>query len=137
MGEIANEGTLILDDFQAALMTFEPATEGQKARYVETLAAFNDLVQKRRLRIDAVEGSLSGTMWWVIWIGAAISIGVAYFFHIEDVKLHAVMIALMAGFLGIVLFMIVINDRPFAGSVSIGSESYQLVVDTLMNVSKE
>jgi len=42
------------------------------------------------------------------------------------------MIALMAGFLGIVLFMIVVNDRPFAGHYSAQPASYQLVLDTLM-----
>ena len=52
-------------------------------------------------------------MWAVIWVGAVISIGVAYLYRIEDGRLHSILIALMAGFLGVVLFMIVINDRPF------------------------
>ena len=127
-----NASTLVLDRLQAALMSFEPASTGEQARYAETLSAFNHLVQQRRLRIDAVRGSLSPVMWGVIWIGAAISIGVGYFFYFEDVWLHAIMIALIAGFLGIVLFMIVVNDRPFAGHLSTQPDSYQLVLDTLM-----
>jgi hypothetical protein len=42
------------------------------------------------------------------------------------------MIALIAGFLGIVLFMIAINDRPFVGQYSVSPDSYQLILDTLM-----
>ena len=79
-----------------------------------------------------MQGGLSPVMWSVIWIGAAISIGVGYFFYFEDTRLHAIMIALMAGFLGIVLFMIVINDRPFVGDFSLSPGSYQLILDTLM-----
>ena len=131
-GQATNAGTLILDRFQATLMSFEPTSAGAQARYAETLSAFSLLVQQRRLRIDAVQGGLSLIMWGVIWIGAAISIGVGYFFYFEDIKLHAVMIALMAGFLGIVLFMIVINDRPFFGQSSARPDSYQLILDTLM-----
>lgn len=125
-------GTLLLDRFQNTLMSFEPASVGEQARYAETLSAFNNLVWQRRLRIDAVQGGLSPVMWGVIIIGAAISIGVGYFFYFEDFRLHAIMIALIAGFLSIVLFMLVINDRPFVGDFSVSPASYQLVLDTLM-----
>ena len=130
--QTSNAGTLILDQIQANLTSFEPVSVSEQERYAAALAAFNNLVQQRRLRIDAVQGGLSPVMWSVIWIGAAISIGVGYFFYFEDIRLHAIMIALMAGFLGIVLFMIVINDRPFVGDFSLTPDSYQLILDTLM-----
>ena len=130
--QTSNAGTLIVDQLQATLMSFEPTSAGEQARYTETLREFSHFVQQRRLRIDAVQGGLSAIMWSVIWIGAAISIGVGYFFYFEDITLHAIMIALIAGFLGIVLFMIVINDRPFVGQYSVSPDSYQLILDTLM-----
>jgi len=40
----------------------------------------------------------------VIWIGAAVSIGVPYFYKIEGQKLHAIIVGLMA-----------VDDRPFSG----------------------
>ena len=135
-GRILDGGTLILDDFQSTLYTFEPTTAGQGALHNETLSAYNKLIEYRRLRIDAVGGGLSGVMWWVIWIGAAISIGVAYVYKIEDPKIHVALVALMAGFLGIVLFMIVINDKPFYGHVSISSDPYRLILEKLMDVSR-
>src|SRR5262245_11852953 len=121
-----------IDRFQTTLMSFEPTSAGEQARYAETLSAFNDFAKQRRLRLIAVQGGLSPIMWSVIWIGAAISIGVGYFFYIQDIRMHAILIALIAGFLGIVLFMIVINDRPFAGQDSVKPDAYQLVLDTLM-----
>jgi hypothetical protein len=72
-------------------------------------------------------------MWAVIWIGAVISIGVAYFFRIADPKLHALLVSLMAGFLAIVIFMIVINDKPFYGYVSVPSDAYKLVLDRVID----
>jgi len=133
-GKILDGGTEILNDFQAKLFAYEPATAGQAQMYGEALRAFNNLAEARRLRLHAVTGGLSGTMWAVIWIGAVISIGVAYLFNIQDPKMHALLIALMAGYLAIVLFMIVINDKPFYGSVNVSPEPYQMLLDRLYTV---
>ncbi len=135
-GQIVNSGTLILDEFQDHLHSFQPENVSQSALHGETLGAYNDLIEYRRLRVDAVGGGLSDVMWAVIWVGAAISIGIAYFFNIPDIKLHAILIALMGGFLAMVLFMIIINDKPFYGFVSISSDPYKLILDRVIDVSK-
>jgi uncharacterized protein DUF4239 len=133
-GQAINNGTLILDDFQHKLNSFQPANVSQSTLHGETLRAYNTLIEYRRLRVDAVSGSLSNVMWAVIWVGAAISIGIAYFFNIPDIKLHAILVALMGGFLAMVLFMIIINDKPFYGYVSISSDPYKLILERLMHV---
>lgn len=135
-GQIPEGGPKILDDFQARLYSFEPANQSQIALHGETLSAYNKLIEYRRLRIDAVDSGLSSVMWSVIWVGAIISIGVAYFFKIEDWRVHAIMVGLMAGFLAMVLFMIIINDRPFYGYVSISSDPYKLILDRLIDLPK-
>jgi len=126
-------GTIIMDDLQARLYTFEPATPGQVALHAETIKAFNSLIENRNLRVDAVNGGLSPQMWAVIWIGAIISIGVAYFFRIPDLKLHAILVGLIAGFLAMVLFLIIINDKPFYGYVSVTSEPYELILNRVID----
>ena len=135
-GQIVNSGTLILDDFQHQLHSFNPENTSQSILHGETLRAYNSLIEYRRLRVDAVGGGLSNIMWSVIWVGAAISIGIAYFFNIPDMKLHVILVALMGGFLAMVLFMIIINDRPFYGFVSVSSDPYKLILERLIDVSK-
>ena len=135
-GQAIDRGAKILNDFQAMLFTFQPANASQSALHSETLKAYNNLLEYRRLRIDAVGGGLSTVMWSVIWVGAAISIGIAYFFNIQDFKLHAILIILMGGFLAMVLFMIVINDRPFYGYVRISSDPYKLILERVINVAR-
>ena len=135
-GQMVNTGTLILDDFQHKLHAFQPANISQSTLHGETLRAYNTLIEYRRLRIDAVGGGLSNLMWAVIWVGAAISIGIAYFFNIPDIKLHAILVALMGGFLAMVLFMIIINDKPFYRFGSVSSAPYKLILERLIDVSK-
>ncbi len=135
-GQTLVTGVRLIDEFQEKLFSFQPTNVGQEALYRETLGAFNRLIEYRRLRIDAVGGGLSMVMWAVIWVGALISVGVAYFFNIPDVKLHVILVSLMSGFLAMVLFMIVINDKPFYGPSSISPDPYRLIVEHLMDVSK-
>src|ERR1044071_10494324 len=70
-GQAIDNGSKILNDFQAMLFTFQPANESQSALHSESLRAYNNLLEYRRLRIDAVGGGLSTVMWSVIWVGAA------------------------------------------------------------------
>ncbi len=128
--------TKIMDDLQEKLYTFEPATPGQTALHSETLKAFNSLIEARNLRIDAVDGGLSPEMWAVIWIGAIISISVAYFFRIPDLKLHTILVGLIAGFLAMVLFLIIVNDKPFYGYISVSPEPYQLILNRVIDAPR-
>jgi hypothetical protein len=134
-GQKLDGGKKIMDQFQSRLYTFEPGTPSQVALHNETLKAYNSLIEQRNLRIDAVDSGLSGAMWAVIWVGASISIGIAYFYKIADPKLHAILVMLMGGFLSMVLFMIVMNDHPFFGHESISSEPYKLILDRVIDES--
>ena len=135
-GQYVTGGAKILDEFQAKLYSFESSNNSQAALHIESLRAYNTLLDYRRLRIDAVGGGLSTVMWAVIWVGAIISIGVAYFYNIPDLKLHAILVTLMGGFLAMVLFMIMINDKPFYGYHSITSDPYKLIIENVIDISK-
>jgi hypothetical protein len=129
--EIGPEDAGHITEIRRIMGVTEPATDGEKVRYSAAVQALNRLVEQRRLRIDANDTRIAGVMWSVILIGAAISIGIAYLFRIEDARLHGAIVTLMSAFLGLVLFMIVINDRPFLGSGLIQSSSYEFVAKAM------
>jgi Protein of unknown function (DUF4239) len=131
-GKIPTAGLEYMGRFQAVLVKFEPATEGQKILHAETLRAYNQLIQSRRMRLDAVGTGLPGVMWAVIVIGAFISLSASFFFKVEDARLHIIEVLLLAVFIGLVIFMILALDRPFRGDLGIRADPYQLVYDQLM-----
>ena len=59
--------------FQVKLQTFEPKTKGQEMLHLETLRAFDDLVQKRALKLDTVTSHLARPMWDFVILGAVLS----------------------------------------------------------------
>ena len=131
-GKIPTAGLEYMSRFQTVLVQFEPATEGQKILHAETLRAYNQLIQSRRMRLDAVGTGLPGVMWAVIVIGAFISLSASFFFKVEDARLHIIEVLLLAVFIGLVIFMILALDRPFRGDLGIRADPYQLVYDQLM-----
>jgi hypothetical protein len=78
-GKIPAGGVELMNKFQTTMISFEPATEGQKILHAEAMRAYNNLIQARRLRLDAVGTGLPGVMWAVILVGAIIGLGFTFF----------------------------------------------------------
>ena len=131
-GQVPRGGVDCINRFQATLTAFEPTTEGQKILHAEALRAFNNLIEARRLRLDAARTRLPGMLWFVIVAGALISLSSAFFFKVEDIRLHGVLVILLATFIGLVIFMVFALDRPFHGDLGLQPEPYQLIYDQLM-----
>ena len=131
-GEVPRAGVEKVNDVEAKLITFEPASEGQKLLHAETLRAYTELIEARRLRLDAVLTGLPGALWLVIVIGALVSLSSTFFFPVQDALLQRIQVVLLAIFIGMIIFIIFALDRPFRGDLGLHPDSYQLIFDQLM-----
>jgi len=128
-GEIPQQGVEWMDRLQTQLFAFEPATESQKFIHTETLRAYNHLIQQRRQRLDSVHAGLPMVLWWVLLPGAMACIALCLLLQVNNTRFEALLIIGVAGFLAMVLFMIIALDRPLCGDMAIGPDSYQLIYD--------
>jgi hypothetical protein len=131
-GRTPAAGVEWMDRFLGQLLVFEPTTESQKLLHAETLSAFNRMYEARRQRLDAVKSGLPGVMWLVLLPGAMGCLLICMFFPVEDRRFQAILVAGLAGFVAMVLFVIISLDRPFQGPMAIPADSYQLIYDQLM-----
>ena len=131
-GQIPNDNVEVMNRLQGMLAKFEPATEGQKIVHAETLRTYDQLIQARRLRLDAVEVRLPGVLWFIIVAGALLSLSPVFFFKIEDPRVQGIQVVMLASFIGLVILIILAFDRPFRGELGLRPDSYQLVYDHLM-----
>ena len=115
------------DRFRELLRAFEPATENQKVLFGETLRKFDQMIEVRRLRIDTLGTHLSGILWFIIIMGALISLSSSFFFKVEDLRVHGIQVVLLATFMGLIIVMIFALDHPFRGDLGIGPDSYQII----------
>jgi hypothetical protein len=71
-------------------------------------------------------------MWLVIGAGALLSLSAAFFFKVQDVRLHGIMVVLLATFMGLIIFMILALDRPYRGELGVRPDAYQIIYDQLI-----
>jgi len=131
-GQVPRGGVEKVNAFEAKLVSFEPATEGQKLLHAETLRGYSQLIEARRLRLDAVLTGLPGALWFVIVFGALVSLSSTFFFRVEDPFVQKVQVVLLAIFIGMIIFIIFALDRPFRGDLGLQPEPYELIYDQLM-----
>jgi hypothetical protein len=130
LGEVPEGGAALITDIQAALGSYEPTTMGMQAVHAEALDTFRDMVELRRLRLDAVGGHLSVAMWTFVLVGAAIAIGACYLFVVGDARLHLALVCLLATIIGMVVGLILAYDSPFVGDLAVSADSFRLVLDS-------
>jgi hypothetical protein len=68
-------------------------------------------------------------MWFVLLPGAVGCIVLCLSFHVENGYFQAIPLVGLAGFLAMVLFVIIALDRPFVGDMGITAESYALIFE--------
>ncbi|CCH02253.1 hypothetical protein FAES_4253 [Fibrella aestuarina BUZ 2] len=132
-GAISLKETSRLDEFQDAFLNGESQAESRAMLHAEALRAFNQMIELRRQRLDSIKGNVPGVLWSVVLIGALATITFSFFFLITNFSLHATMTGILAGMIGLLIFLLVVLDHPYWGEVSVTPEAYESVYTTLMD----
>jgi hypothetical protein len=122
----------LLNQFYRELLTFEPATKAQDHLLSDTLQELNRLLERRRQRINSVSTGLPATLYHVVFIGAMLNVWLCCFFSIDSLRLHLVLVAILAAFIGLVLFLIVAMDNPFRGDFSVAPDPFSNLLNGMM-----
>ena len=89
------------------------------------LSAKSDVVLDRSKRLFAATDKIP----WVMWLGAIgggiLVMSMSFFIYMEDAWPHALMASLAASLIGLLLFIMVVLSRPFAGPLAIGPENFR------------
>ena len=132
-GRIPLEGIKAMDLLQSTLLRFEPRSEAEKVLAREALESFNRMMDARRMRLGSVDRQLPGVLWLVVVLGALISLVSSFYFRVHDAGLHRAQVGLLAGFIGLVIFIILALDRPYRGDLGLRATPYELVYEHLMS----
>jgi ABC-type multidrug transport system fused ATPase/permease subunit len=87
-----------------------------------------DLSKCRSLRILAGESEISQSMWITLLIGSLIIAILASLLNFKNHRFKLFLFGLMGAFIGLIIFLIMTLDHPFAGSVKIRPEGYNEIL---------
>lgn len=126
-----------IGDLWNVYYSFEPVTERDKIWYAQSIQKLNDFNRVRLLRLFNNSESIGTMMWTMLLMGAFITISFMYFFRIENLWFHALMTSLLAGFIGLMLFLIASLDTAFTGDIHISPSHFAEVREFLDRWDRE
>ena len=87
----------------------------------------NELSTFRGLRTSSLEMEMPAPMWMPILLGAFITLLCSVLMDIEHKKMHVGLNSLLGAIIGMFLFIIILLDHPYTGSIAIQPRSYQQI----------
>ncbi|HEY8516444.1 MAG TPA: DUF4239 domain-containing protein [Candidatus Binatia bacterium] len=124
-GRTANHAQSTLDSMQSTLLGYD----FRGPLFSDVLSRVNALADARRDRLINANSGLQPVAWFVLLAGAALTILFCYLFGVPDLRLHAVMTALVAASIALVIFLIVAFDYPFRGDAGLEPTAFKAVLD--------
>lgn len=125
----APTGWTLIDDIRATLQGVEPETTAEGALYAEGLDQVEELADARRMRLVAANEGIPAVLWVALIFAGVAAVGFTYLFGLENTWAHRLMVAALAGVIGLVLFTIGAIEHPFSGGAHIGTEAFELILE--------
>jgi uncharacterized protein DUF4239 len=100
----------------------------------EMLRSLDTLSEQRVVRLMASQDSLPGIFWFVLVLGAIITISFSFLLRVADIRLHVAMVLLLTCSITLCLWLIILMNNPFVGNMQVSAEplKYALyVIDSL------
>jgi len=123
-GEVPAQGWEPLRRIHSAIVRIQPATAGEAVLEAELLRTLNTLYSARSSRLSAVGGHIPEVIWWVIFMGGALTTGYTYFFGFHDFRMHLLTTTAVSTSLALVMMLIIALDWPFRGRVSVTPDAF-------------
>jgi len=120
-GEVNPREIDIMSDFHRRVGAYDPVGAGAGIRYAATLRALDEFVEARRLRISAGGSAIPRIMWFIVLVGAFMNVMVIWMFDLKPFS-HAIIGGTLSLFVGLVIYMIAVLDRPFSGDNGVKPE---------------
>ena len=109
----------------------QPVGDSQENFEQDVLSNINDAASARRARLAAASQGMPPLVWPTLLFGAVINIGFLYLFGLDRTFPNGLMMAIVGGMLGLVLFVIYQVEYPFSGGLSVGPDAFRTALATL------
>ncbi len=119
------------DAMRQKLASFEPTTTGQGIVHAEVINSFQRFSEARQQRLSGVTLQIPNVLWYAVLVGAVTSVLLIVLLKMRVLQ-QFVLGTISAFFLGVILFVIVVLDRPLRGEAGLDPEPLQLVWERQM-----
>ena len=123
-GEQNTETRIMIERIGLQIRRLKAQSFSEQLIQQQMLEAFQAALDARDLRMSLSTSGLSPVMWFVLVVGGLITIAYAFLFSYKQTRMRSVMVGMLATIIGLVMFLTMVMDYPFRGSVYIRPEAY-------------
>ena len=126
-GRIPLGGTAVIEPIRQNLLKFEPEGYTQTLLHQQSITHFESMLESSRRRKYAAQTGIPSVMWYVVIVGTIINFALLWMF---DMKLLTQLFlgGLIAFFLGALILLIAVLDRPYRSrDFGVSPEAFELV----------
>jgi hypothetical protein len=117
----------LIEHVWIAIHGCKPCNDCQHTVYGEVLSRFNQLTDLRTSRLTAARARIPVAMTILLYTGAVLTVGSVYLLAFDELWLHALVTAALAGAIAHILFLIRDLDDAFAGDWQVAKTSFERV----------
>jgi hypothetical protein len=114
-----------LDDLLATMERVVPETELQKTWYDESISKLNEAASHRRKRLEAMSNELPSPLRVLLFGGGLVTLAFVVIHGARRSPIHTFVVAALSALVAYNLFLVVILDYPFSGSVRVSPEPFR------------
>jgi hypothetical protein len=124
-GKLPDESDRICNKMWALLEQTPTTNPGEVGAKNHILTEISSLTGYRHTRLVECESHIPGILWWVLLVGAAITIASACMFGAASPMLHLVQVGLFSFLIALILVAIADINRPFQGGVHVDDFAFR------------
>lgn len=117
-----------LNEMYSTLNGVETASGAQEVFLAATLDRLHEVSDSRLRRLDSAGEGIPDALWAAIIVGGLLTVGFALLFGAPNKQLHYLMIWGFTAVVMVQIFVILVMNYPFAGSVTVSPEAFEAIV---------
>ena len=121
----------VLSDLYDEVIRYSPADLRDSNLQAELLSELDQVTRARRERLVMAEGTVPEVIWFVLFLGAGLTISFTFFFGTENLVAQSCMTGILAAIIFSAVLVIIALDRPYTGAITVSREPIRSVLEDM------
>jgi hypothetical protein len=130
-GHSSTATTQMLSDLYDKVIHYRPAELHDSDLHAELMSELDEMTRARRERLVMAEGTVHEVIWFVLFLGAALTISFTFFFGTENLTAQSLMTGILAAIILSAVLVVIALDRPYTGAVTVSQEPISSILEDM------
>ena len=132
-GGIPRAGSAVILRINRRLRSFEPKSDRERLVHEHVLLSWDHPRELRRQRMYAVSTGLPNILWYVVLMGAVLTIVFVYLFDLRFLNI-VFLGGILSFFIATVIGVILVLDRPLQGPRAVTPQPFEMMLERAMKL---